>query len=470
MGDNGSLAKRGNVSRNLWTPFPASDVGKLVYFLCTKSSVLPIRDVLNDQGQGLKLEPNYETGTYNFCRFCNQPSVVAAIRHGYRYLLFVTRYWGLDHRFCGQYYVVGYYDLEGWIELGTRKAVKAKRLKFVRIEDAFHVTREICRRWETTYGNLRWLTQVPRGETLKEVLGHLQRAPDATSEYIMEVKKLSNKLVKDFQIPLGRIFIVNVGVNARHYPLQSPIFADGSFEFVPIPEYRLFEGPCIPTYRDLRSYYWGEKDLLRYIPERFHDSQVHDDPEFDTPTYGDSMSPRAANLRQVKTGDFLFFLARLVGYESNGFSGQAGFYFIGFIEAEDILSNVCSKPAPEVIDLWRRNAHIRRGLADPSAYDGFYVFKGTKRSTRFWRAVPLDRKLAEKCLRAAAGKPWRWDPKKTDLQVIGSYTRAARCHIDPSDPSGFQRASDFWQAIILINPDVATKFQAGTKEHVLTCR
>jgi len=292
---------RGNVSRNPWTPFPASDVGKLVYFLCTESSVLPIRDVLNDQDQGLKLEPNYETATYNFCRFCNQPSVVAAIRHGYRYLLFVTRYTGLDPRFWGQYHVVGYYDLEGWVELGTRKAVKAKRMKFVRIEDAFHVAPEICRKWRTTYGNLRWLTQVLRAENLEEVLGHLQRAPDATGEYISEVKKLSHQLVKDFHVPRGRIFIVNVGVNASHYTLQSPVVADGSFEFVPIPEYRPFQGPFIHTYADLRSYYWPEKDLLRYIPERFHNTQVHDDPEFDTPTYGDSMSRRAANLRRVRS-------------------------------------------------------------------------------------------------------------------------------------------------------------------------
>jgi len=453
-----------------WTPLPTSHVGKLVYFLCTESSPLPIRDVLNDQGQGLKLEPNYETGTYNFCRFCNHPSVVAAIRHGYRYLLFVTRYRGLDPRFRGQYYVVGYYELEGWTGLGTRKAVKAKRLKLVRIEDALHVTPQICRRWGTTYGNLRWLTQVLRGEELEEALNHLQRAPDATSEYIREVKRLSDQLVKSFQVPMGRVFILNVGVNASHFPLQSPLLADGSFEFIPIPEYRSFEGAHIPTFKDLESYYWPEKDLLRYIPERFHNTQVHDDPEFGTPTYGDSMSRRAANIRQVRSGDFLFFLARLVGYEGNRFSGLAGFYFIGFIEVEEILSEVSRKPALDVIGPWLRNAHIRRGLADPSGYDGFYAFKGTERSTRFWRAVRLDRKLADRCLRTAAGKPWHWDPNKSELQVIGSYTRAVRCHIDPSEPTGFERAFDFWQALLRVNPDIAIKFQSSTKQQLLGCK
>jgi hypothetical protein len=35
-----------------------------------------------------------------------------------------------------------------------------------------------------------------------------------------------------------RVFIINVGVNASHGGLKSPIFEDGTFEFVPIPELR----------------------------------------------------------------------------------------------------------------------------------------------------------------------------------------------------------------------------------------
>jgi len=44
---------------------PAQKVGKLCYHYCSKRSHLPIRAVLDDHGQKFKVEPNYETVTYN---------------------------------------------------------------------------------------------------------------------------------------------------------------------------------------------------------------------------------------------------------------------------------------------------------------------------------------------------------------------------------------------------------------------
>lgn len=44
---------------------PQKQAGKLCYFCCTAHSELPIRDLTNDYGYGYKMEPSYETGTYN---------------------------------------------------------------------------------------------------------------------------------------------------------------------------------------------------------------------------------------------------------------------------------------------------------------------------------------------------------------------------------------------------------------------
>ncbi|MDI6807351.1 MAG: hypothetical protein QMD14_06155, partial [Candidatus Aenigmarchaeota archaeon] len=105
-----------------------------------------------------------------------------------------------------------------------------------------------------------------------------------------------------------RIFIINVGVNASHGKLKSPIFEDGSFVFVPIPERRNPTCTLLPTYRSLFA------NALEYIPESYYDVRVHSDPEFETFTYGDypTKKPRAALLKCIEKGDFLFFLARLV--------------------------------------------------------------------------------------------------------------------------------------------------------------
>ena len=52
----------------------------------------------------------------------------------------------------------------------------------------------------------------------------------------------------------GRIYLANVGANAAH-SFSSPIFADGTFEFLPIPEEPPIDGPHAVRYQDLRSRY-----------------------------------------------------------------------------------------------------------------------------------------------------------------------------------------------------------------------
>ena len=62
-----------------------------------------------------------------------------------------------------------------------------------------------------------------------------------------------------------RVFLANVGANSSHSPLFSPLFEDGTFEFLPIPEGdpNLDESDSAVRYRDLRSHYNPGQDLLR---------------------------------------------------------------------------------------------------------------------------------------------------------------------------------------------------------------
>ena len=232
----------------------------------------------------------------------------------------------------------------------------------------------------------------------------------------------------------GRIFLANVGANAAH-PFYSPVFPDGTFEFLPIPEDRDLPGGYAVRYGQLTSYYEPSVSISRFVPKRLWEWPAHADPEFDTFTYGDNCetSPRAASLKRMEHGDFLFFIARLAGAaDAVRRRPRPGFYLIGYLEIEEVLSEVRSRPSAEVIDRFGANAHVLRGLSDPALWDGFWVFRGSQRSRRFRRAVPMTRKLADSVFTAADGSPWRWGEKRTDLQVIGSYTRSCRCVIDPS--------------------------------------
>ena len=90
-------------------------------------------------------------------------------------------------------------------------------------------------------------------------------------------------------------------------------------------------------------------------------------------------------------------------------------------------------------------------------WDAFWVFAGSERSTRFPRAVPIDRAFADRVLRTATGQPYVWSLNRSELQVIGSYTRACRRIIDPQDPTSTARTDALKQAVGRANPGALAK-------------
>jgi hypothetical protein len=249
--------------------------------------------------------------------------------------------------------------------------------------------------------------------------------------------------------PSSRIFLANVGVNASHR-FASPLFDDGSFEFITIPETPAdIRGENIVRYRDLKSFHDPNCDLTKYIPARLWDIPTHNDPEFETLTYGDNCgwSPRAAALKGMVPGDCLFFIVRLERWRSSSPTGEFGFYLIGFLEIEEVFANVTERPDGAAMNCIGRNAHVRRGLTNQKYLDGFWVFAGSQNSRRFKKAVPVTRDLCEQVFVAADGTPWRWEGGRTDLQVIGSYTRSCRCVINPAISGQGERAGRFWEWI-----------------------
>ncbi|MYC33014.1 MAG: hypothetical protein F4X64_07550 [Chloroflexi bacterium] len=229
-----------------------------------------------------------------------------------------------------------------------------------------------------------------------------------------------------------RIFMANVGANSSHQGLFSPIFADGTFEFLPIPvthhrtrQYiRRSEWPGAVSYRDLRSHNYPDRDLLCYVPQKLWDIVCHNDPEFVTLTYGDvGDNGRSAALTRMQKGDVLLFLARLEDWVGERRTGWYGFYLIGGLLAE--YAGWITGQSPE-LDRFTKNDHVIR------RDDKFWGIAGSDQSRRFKRAVPITREICDRVLRDARGKVWNWD-KNTELGTISSYTRACRSVLDTND-------------------------------------
>jgi hypothetical protein len=239
-------------------------------------------------------------------------------------------------------------------------------------------------------------------------LGFGDRCSDQTELRPYATGILPNPSGRPVSIGTMAAFLANVGVNSAH-PVWSPLFGDGTFQLFPIPEADAWRPPMLRV-RDVAR-------LAAHAPATWHDRAIHVDPDLDspTPTYGDNCrrAGRAFSLRRARPDDLIVFLARLQPADQ-----PAGFYLVGSLEIDDVLADVVQDPGA---GWWDGNAHVRRARAT-GAWDRFWVFKGSSRSRSLARAVPLRRVQLE----VLFGDGLRWPSHRSELQTIGSHTRAVR--------------------------------------------
>lgn len=123
-----------------------------------------------------------------------------------------------------------------------------------------------------------------------------------------------------------RMALLRVGIDSGSGGIQGPLFMDGSFDFV-----------CIPDRKNVDPRTYGNTSgvkgpYVNYFPRQRQADMacrsIHVDPEFETFTYGDPTSPKAG-LRKLISGDMLVFYAGLQGFE---FPSAPALYLIGYFE------------------------------------------------------------------------------------------------------------------------------------------
>ena len=213
-------------------------------------------------------------------------------------------------------------------------------------------------------------------------------------------------------MPIG--LILNVGATKTNDGLYSPIFPDGTFKFLP---FISGEGNVSPiTYRTL--------DLQDYVPEGMEDVEVHNDPEFETFTYGHVIRFNEKKvMKNIKPGDYLFFMVGMqyVGEakrRKSWINPNWGMYIVGYFKLKEILTlEDIKRNADRVEHKYSKNAHIIRGDV-PFGPD--YLFKGRKESSKLLDiVVPLSsaedpRRLADPLigiLHTVTGRPIREDDR-----------------------------------------------------------
>ena len=187
--------------------------------------------------------------------------------------------------------------------------------------------------------------------------------------------------------------LLRVGLDTGVGQTNGPLFKNGSFEFVPIPDQFKKKGANCQTYGNTAGRY-GRK-LLEYFPERLHekcrDISIHNDPEFETFTYGDPTPPKAS-LRRLRKGDLLIFYAGLHGWN---FESAPALYIVGYFEVEK-AGKAADYSLAELKRDFRRNFHVRHKSVFDDQRNRLVLVKGNEKSrllqkARLMSAMGTDR-------------------------------------------------------------------------------
>jgi Nucleotide modification associated domain 3 len=184
-----------------------------------------------------------------------------------------------------------------------------------------------------------------------------------------------------------QVVLLRVGIDTGSGGIHGPLFSDGSFEYIPIPDCYGGKGVDKRTYGKSR----GKRGrmLVDYFPEarreNVFDQPVHFDPEFETFTYGDPTRPKSS-LRQLGEGSLLVFYAGLKGWN---FDCPPALYIIGCFEvARAGLASAFSQA--ELVGMFQNNFHVMHPDVFEEQKDRLVLVKGSANSRLLRKAVRIS--------------------------------------------------------------------------------
>lgn len=183
-----------------------------------------------------------------------------------------------------------------------------------------------------------------------------------------------------------QVVLLRVGIDKGCGGIHGPLFRDGSFEYVPIPDRFGGTGVDQRTYGNTRGSHG--RMLVDYFPqgrrERFFDQAIHFDPEFETFTYGDPTPPKAS-LRRLDPGSMLVFYGGLAGWD---FDSSAALYIIGYFQVA--RAGLAGSFTRSDLRTFRSNFHVRHPAVLRDQADRLVLVKGSPNSRLLTKAVKIS--------------------------------------------------------------------------------
>lgn len=182
-----------------------------------------------------------------------------------------------------------------------------------------------------------------------------------------------------------KALLLQVGIDKRSAGTYSPIFEDGSFEYIPKPAEN--KGAAHETYNQRP----GRKrlPLAVYLPPTLKNAPLHDDPEFKKYTFG-TASPLHTSLLTLRRGDLLVFYAGLQPFHADAYC--IGLYIIGYFTVKDVVAfdDLSKAEAHVYSERLARNPHVKAS----DTRDVVFVIGDETHSTLLDRAILLAKASA----------------------------------------------------------------------------
>jgi hypothetical protein len=184
--------------------------------------------------------------------------------------------------------------------------------------------------------------------------------------------------------------LLRVGVDAGSGGIQGPLFEDGTFEFICIPDRKRVS---IHTYGNMLGR--NGQPFALYFPEgrrtQMAEQMIHVDPEWETFTYGDPTTPKRS-LRHLRSGDMLVFYCGLQEWDTNArwnCERRPALYLAGYFEVA--LAGMAADFDKKVLKSeFGKNFHVRYPSVFAKQKDDLVLVKGGPGSRLFRKALRIS--------------------------------------------------------------------------------
>ncbi len=238
--------------------------------------------------------------------------------------------------------------------------------------------------------------------------------------------------------------LLRVGIDAGCGGIQGPLFDDGTFEFVCIPD-----GKSVGCHTYATVIGRNGRPHLDYFSlarqPRMAGQTIHLDPEFETFTYGDPTTPKRS-LRELSEGDYLVFYCGLQKWDSVcGWNRDCrpALFLAGFFEVV-LAGMACDFDRKTLKQEFGNNFHVRHRP----------VFERQKRDLVLVKGGPSSRLLRLACQISEDGKDRAGKPLKVlsrrMQKVFGDFGGHVSIQRSPPrwiEPTFVDKAIEFIQTL-----------------------